>query len=85
MANLQLHPSEALQQQWRMEQDTLKAHLVLEDRLSASMDDLQFVGGVDISFIKGDSVNACASLVVLELPTLKVRPSEMCPLREHDR
>lgn len=33
---------------------------------------LQKVGGVDVSFVKGDSVRACASLVVLSYPELKV-------------
>ena len=33
---------------------------------------LRYVGGVDISFIKGDDVNACAAFVVLEFPELKV-------------
>ncbi|XP_012410340.1 endonuclease V [Trichechus manatus latirostris] len=33
---------------------------------------LQRVGGVDVSFVKGDSVNACASLVVLSYPELEV-------------
>ena len=34
---------------------------------------LEYVGGVDISFVKGDNVNACAALVVLKLPSLEVR------------
>eukprot|EP00947_MAST-08B_sp_MAST-8B-sp1_P003369 g3369.t1 len=33
---------------------------------------LQLVGGVDISFVKGNSVDACASLVVLSYPEQKV-------------
>lgn len=33
---------------------------------------LQRVGGVDVSFVKGDSSQACASLVVLSYPDLKV-------------
>lgn len=35
---------------------------------------LQRVGGVDVSFVKGDSVGACASLVVLSYPELEVTP-----------
>ena len=31
-----------------------------------------FVAGVDISFVKGDDVNACAALVVLNIPRLEV-------------
>lgn len=33
---------------------------------------LERVGGVDLSFIKGDDVNACAQLVVLSYPDLEV-------------
>ena len=33
---------------------------------------LERVGGVDLSFIKGDDVNACAQLVVLSYPDMKV-------------
>lgn len=32
---------------------------------------LKLVGGVDISFVKGSHENACASLVVLEFPSLE--------------
>lgn len=33
---------------------------------------LEYIGGVDISFVKGDNVNACAAFVVLKLPSLDV-------------
>ena len=33
---------------------------------------LKYIGGVDISFVKGDDVNACAAFVVLDYPELKV-------------
>ncbi len=33
---------------------------------------LRFVGGMDISFVKDDPENACACLVVLSFPDLKV-------------
>lgn len=42
-----------------------------------SFSGLQKVGGVDVSFVKGDSVRACASLVVLSYPELKVTPGGM--------
>ena len=32
---------------------------------------LKYVGGVDISFVKNDNVNACVSLVVIEIETLQ--------------
>jgi len=38
----------------------------------AAFSGLQRVGGVDVSFVKGDSVSACASLVVLSYPELEV-------------
>jgi deoxyinosine 3'endonuclease (endonuclease V) len=72
MAKQMAVPSDSLQQQWKLEQNDLKTRLVLEDQLSVPVDDIRLVGGVDISFIKGDNVNACASLVVVELPSLKV-------------
>ena len=31
-----------------------------------------YIAGVDISFVKGDDVNACAALVVLNFPKLQV-------------
>eukprot|EP00730_Choanoeca_flexa_P019023 TRINITY_DN9278_c0_g1_i2.p4 TRINITY_DN9278_c0_g1~~TRINITY_DN9278_c0_g1_i2.p4 ORF type:complete len:176 (+),score=29.03 TRINITY_DN9278_c0_g1_i2:4861-5388(+) len=65
-------PSEELKRAWIEEEDSLRARLIVEDRLSSSIDELQYVGGVDISFIKDDNVNACAALVVLQLPDLKV-------------
>lgn len=34
---------------------------------------LRLIGGVDISFVKDDPVNACATLVVLSFPELKVQ------------
>lgn len=40
---------------------------------------LERVGGVDLSFIKGDDVNACAQLVVLSYPNMKVS----CPVSAH--
>ena len=63
----------------------MKRRLILEDvhywsrhhALAGSCDyvdvkPLQYVGGVDLSFVKGDDVNACAALVVLKLPELEV-------------
>jgi len=33
---------------------------------------VRYIGGTDISFIKGDDVRACASLVIVELPDCRV-------------
>lgn len=43
---------------------------------------LERVGGVDLSFIKGDDVNACAQLVVLSYPDLEVSGQ---PMRESEK
>uniref|UniRef100_A0A8C8DDZ2 Endonuclease V n=1 Tax=Oryzias sinensis TaxID=183150 RepID=A0A8C8DDZ2_9TELE len=63
---------------WKFEQERLRQLLVEEDtedwQRSPDFSGLQRVGGVDLSFIKGDGVNACAQLVVLGYPDLnKVR------------
>ena len=33
---------------------------------------LTYIGGLDISFVKDDSVNACAAFVVIHMPSLEV-------------
>ncbi|KAM6164697.1 endonuclease V [Rhynchocyon petersi] len=61
---------------WKREQARLKALLVDWDteawQRHPDFEGLQRVGGVDVSFVKGDTVNACASLVVLSYPELEV-------------
>ncbi|XP_060064375.1 endonuclease V-like [Ylistrum balloti] len=69
---------------WESEQQRLKtnvidsdADVVKEIRQSSGQpgkgDMRQFyLGGVDISFVKGDNVNACAALVVVSFPSLEV-------------
>lgn len=58
------------------EQVRLRRHVVEEDTdawmRSPDFSGLQRVGGVDLSFIKGDDVNACSQLVVLSYPDLEV-------------
>lgn len=58
------------------EQARLRQRVVEEDTedwmRSPDFLGLQRVGGVDLSFIKGDDVNACAQLVVLSYPELQV-------------
>nr|KAF6415590.1 endonuclease V [Molossus molossus] len=68
-------PRETLSR-WKREQAMLKA-LVVDRNTEAWQQDpafagLQRVGGVDVSFVKGDSAGACASLVVLSYPELEV-------------
>ncbi|MGH0160454.1 UNVERIFIED_CONTAM: hypothetical protein FKN15_039341 [Acipenser sinensis] len=68
--------SEELHRQWESEQASLKLRLVDSDteawQRAPSFSGLQRVGGVDLSFIKGDDVNACAQLVVLSYPEMEV-------------
>ncbi|NXE12396.1 ENDOV Endonuclease, partial [Lophotis ruficrista] len=58
------------------EQARLKGSVVEEDteewQKDASFTGLARVGGVDLSYIKGDDGSACASLVVLSYPALEV-------------
>ena len=64
------------------EQAQLKKLLVVEDSpeitkiMSSSNHENPsesfFIGGVDISFVKGDNLNACAALIVVDFPELKV-------------
>lgn len=60
----------------RREQALLKTLVVDRDTEAWQRDPafagLQRVGGVDVSFVKGDSASACASLVVLSYPELEV-------------
>ncbi|XP_015998796.1 endonuclease V isoform X6 [Rousettus aegyptiacus] len=61
---------------WKREQAVLKARVVDRDTEAWQRDPafsgLLRVGGLDVSFVKGDSVSACASLVVLSYPKLEV-------------
>ncbi|MFT7804168.1 endonuclease V-like, partial [Arapaima gigas] len=58
------------------EQEALKQQLVEGDaeewQRASDFAGLDRVGGVDLSFIKGDEVNACAQLVVLSYPQLEL-------------
>ncbi|NXY07991.1 ENDOV Endonuclease, partial [Pteruthius melanotis] len=60
----------------RREQARLKAGVVEEDteewQKDAHFTGLERVGGVDLSYVKGDDSRACASLVVLSFPALEV-------------
>ncbi|XP_044044712.1 endonuclease V-like isoform X3 [Siniperca chuatsi] len=69
-------PAEDLVKQWESEQARLRQQVVDEDtedwQRSPDFSGLERVGGVDLSFIKGDDVNACAHLVVLSYPDLEM-------------
>ncbi|CAH3195963.1 unnamed protein product [Porites evermanni] len=63
---------------WKREQIELKKKLVTDDCINwgVSSDEpfseLNLIAGVDISFPKGDADHACACLIVLSFPDLKV-------------
>ncbi|XP_032177908.1 endonuclease V isoform X1 [Mustela erminea] len=67
---------------WKREQARLKALVVVGDteawQRDAAFSGLRRVGGVDVSFVKGDGVRACASLVVLSYPELEVVYEDCC-------
>ncbi|XP_049899577.1 endonuclease V-like isoform X1 [Epinephelus moara] len=69
-------PADDVVKQWESEQAHLRQQVVEEDtedwQTSPDFSGLERVGGVDLSFIKGDDVNACAQLVVLSYPDLEL-------------
>ncbi|KAF7225413.1 endonuclease V [Nothobranchius furzeri] len=69
-------PPEDLVKHWESEQERLRQQVVEDDtedwQRRPDFLGLQRVGGVDLSFIKGDEVNACAQLVVLSYPDLEL-------------
>ncbi|XP_068607396.1 endonuclease V-like [Brachionichthys hirsutus] len=69
-------PVRDLVTQWKREQARLRQQVVEEDteewQRRPDFSGLERVGGVDLSFIKGDDVNACSQLVVLSYPDLEV-------------
>ncbi|XP_058634235.1 endonuclease V-like isoform X4 [Onychostoma macrolepis] len=69
-------PEAELVLKWEREQAHLRESVKEEDtedwQRSPDFSGLERVGGVDLSFIKGDDINACAHLVVLTYPHMKV-------------
>ncbi|XP_060108441.1 endonuclease V isoform X1 [Heteronotia binoei] len=61
---------------WERDQAQLKADVIEQDteewQRNPSFAGLERVGGVDLSYVKGDDTSACASLVVLSYPDLEV-------------
>ncbi|XP_048343676.1 endonuclease V isoform X2 [Sphaerodactylus townsendi] len=61
---------------WERDQAQLKADVIELDteewQSNPSFAGLERVGGVDLSYVKGDDTSACASLVVLSYPELEV-------------
>ncbi|XP_076131560.1 endonuclease V-like [Alosa pseudoharengus] len=73
---MSVKPEEELVKEWEREQAELKQRLQVGDtedwQTSPCFTGLERVGGVDLSFIKGDDINACAQLVVLSYPDMKL-------------
>ncbi|KAG6591161.1 Chaperone DnaJ [Phytophthora cinnamomi] len=88
MSTMASQDAEATHEQWKAEQLQLKTQLIETDvvqwHLGSHVGDaaataetkscrkLSRVAGVDISFLKGSNEHACASIVVLEYPSLSV-------------
>ena len=68
------HNYSALEEQWCKEQNELKSKLVIpeDDDNDVVLDNIKYVGGCDISFFKGNNVDAVASLVVVDFSTMQV-------------
>ncbi|XP_030390120.1 endonuclease V isoform X3 [Gopherus evgoodei] len=69
-------PEQETLRRWEREQAQLKANVIEEDTEEWQKDStfagLERVGGVDLSYVKGNDTVACASLVVLSYPELEV-------------
>jgi deoxyinosine 3'endonuclease (endonuclease V) len=55
---------------WIIEQNRLKQQLIISNTIDLTS--VKYIGGVDLSFIKGNDIDACAALVILSYPELKV-------------
>ncbi|KAK5575273.1 hypothetical protein RB653_010530 [Dictyostelium firmibasis] len=71
------------QNKWIEIQNELKKNLIEKDDFDFEIGDeydnnnniittLKYIGGVDISFVKDNDIDACASLIVIEYPSLKI-------------
>jgi len=71
---------DAVKEKWAREQNELKSQLILHDDFdwtceglaNTSTNPLRYVGGVDISFVKGNAEDACACIVVVDVSTQEV-------------
>uniref|UniRef100_A0A8D0BFC0 Endonuclease V n=1 Tax=Salvator merianae TaxID=96440 RepID=A0A8D0BFC0_SALMN len=67
---------------WERDQAGMKADVIEQDtqewQSNPCFVGLERVGGVDLSYAKGDDQHACASLVVLSYPELKVLYEDCC-------
>jgi len=66
---------DAAQAEWLCEQAALQARVVQRDELDfepGGFEGLRLIGGMDVSWCKRDATRACATLVVLEYPSMRV-------------
>eukprot|EP01129_Flabellula_baltica_P005063 TRINITY_DN1804_c0_g1_i5.p1 TRINITY_DN1804_c0_g1~~TRINITY_DN1804_c0_g1_i5.p1 ORF type:complete len:261 (+),score=72.28 TRINITY_DN1804_c0_g1_i5:85-867(+) len=68
---------QTIRNQWKAEQIELKKRHILDNDFQFSLDPqdengIRYVAGVDISFVPGSDVDACAGVVVLSYPDLDV-------------
>ena len=70
-------PNEELKDEWFLQVEDMKRFWSLRDQF----EEINFVAGVDISFVKGDTTNACAGIVVLSYPTLKPVYEKFVPIK----
>jgi len=59
---------DSFKEKWSKEQLELKQQLCLEDHL----EEVNYIGGVDISFVPNSETSACSSLVILSYPSFEV-------------
>jgi deoxyinosine 3'endonuclease (endonuclease V) len=57
---------------WKLEQETLRKLLVMDDAIQ-DINNVRYVAGVDLSFFPGGVLKACAGLVILSYPDLKLQ------------
>lgn len=70
-------PDEELKDKWFLQVEDMKRFWSLRDQF----EEIHFVAGVDISFVKGDMTNACAGIVVLSYPSLKPVYEKFVPIK----
>jgi len=67
---------EDIRQKWETEQSALKQQLILESQF----EDIRYIGGVDISFVKDSNTDACVCLMVLDYNDLDNVVYEKCEM-----
>lgn len=64
------HHNHQILSQWKRKQNEYRKMILEVD--DENMKDPELIAGVDISFIKGDNINACACIAVMSFPDLQV-------------